>query len=75
MDQIYSPARDMSKAAPLLVQKSWSLDGVLLIPGLIGNITENMYDFLSTTPVLIGYIYVGQVYRFWPFFAFCFPYT
>ena len=54
----------MSKAAPLLAQKSWSLDGVLFTPGLIGSITENIYDFLSITPVLMGYIYVGHVYRF-----------
>lgn len=68
-----SPASDISKAAPLLAQKSWSLEFVLFTPGLMGNITVNMKDFLSTTPVLMGYMYVGQVYRFCPFFAFCFP--
>ena len=73
MNQSSYPARDISRAAPLLVQKSWSLEGVLLIPGFIGNMTVNMYDFLSTTPVRIGYMYVGHWYKFWPFFAFCLP--
>ena len=56
IDQSYYPANDISRAAPLLAQKSWSLEGVLFTPGLIGSITENINDFLSTTPVLIGYI-------------------
>lgn len=72
-DQSYSPASDISKAVPLFVKKSWSLDGVLLTPGFIGNITVNMYDGFYLTPVLIGYMYVGQAYRFCPFFAFCLP--
>lgn len=73
-DQIYSPANDINKAAPLFVQKSWSLEPVVLTPGFIGNVTVNMKDGFYLTPVRIGYIYVGHVYVFWPFLAFCFPY-
>jgi hypothetical protein len=54
--QIYSPAKDISNAAPLFVQKSWSLEGVLFTPGFIGNITVNMKDIFYLTPVLMGYI-------------------
>lgn len=66
------PASDINKAAPLLIQKSWSDRLVVLIPGFIGNITVNINDGVLN-PVLIGYMYVGHVYKFCPFFAFCFP--
>jgi hypothetical protein len=60
-DQIYSPANDINKAAPLFVQKSWSLELVVLTPGFIGSVTVNMNDGFYLTPVRIGYMYVGQV--------------
>ena len=45
-DQSYYPESDINRAAPLLAQKSWSLEVVVFTPGLIGSITVNIYDFL-----------------------------